>query len=875
MFKPLVPVVLLTLAILSCDVEQPPLVNALDMFDRGVILFDEGEYQQAEVLFTQALTLYEQEKELSRLAECYGYVSRISLVQGQFKNALETAQTAFEYDKQANDFRGQARIDLLLGDVYRSMGEYEHALEHYEASHALSSAFDDRASKATSALKKGYVLFLMNRWDEALAENQQALEFYQSAGESDGEAQALVALGEVYHRQRRYGEALNSLTQAQESLDLSENPLLGARMKAAFGNVYRAVNDGNSALLHFRDGVNRLRSLRAGREYETLLLFGIATMYDEGGRLEDAKRFYNEAAAVARTSGDRLAENYLYLFIANATERQIPAVQPAFQIDKRIDTYTQIAQRFQECAHPIGEAYAYARAGDLYRSVGRLAEARSMYERAIALNDTRYGEYIDPAMHLPYQIELGMDRERERWHKKLAGVLMKIRRPADALQVVDRARSETFAGLLRDEDITIRNVGLQKDMQDYRSKFRECRLLQLELSSLLADRDFQASPRQVQILRTRFAKLNGELQQTATRVARAYPNYEPLTGSSSIGLTEIQNSIPRGTLVLTYLADDQELFIFGITRTGFEVKTVPVGRERLLGLVSEYKNLLHDPNVYAGAAGEASLPAMTRFANLSTQLYDILLRPVDALMDRNLVIVAGKDFEMFPFHALERQSRDGTIQYLIEVTSVDYLGTLSSIRFRTTPVVQTRDVLAVGNPTGKNWSIDYELRDIRSFFKDANVLIGFEATWRNMVSDRADILQLATDFRNNPGNYPFGMMSLSDGETLEESVDIPFVQLTSVPAFPVLMLSNTSGQGVGLTPLHAFLLRINGTSDVFFNAWGAERKAAKFFSEFFYTHLSNGLAPGDAYRQALLNLIRTPEVNHPFSWGQFFHYGVG
>ena len=71
------------------------------------------------------------------------------------------------------------------------------------------------------------------------------------------------------------------------------------------------------------------------------------------------------------------------------------------------------------------------------------------------------------------------------------------------------------------------------------------------------------------------------------------------------------------------------------------------------------------------------------------------------------------------------------------------------------------------------------------------------------------------------------------------------------------------------------LLRVNGTSDVFLNTWYADRKAAKFFSEFFYTHLSNGLAPGDAYRQALLNLIQTKDVNHPHSWGQFFHFGVG
>jgi hypothetical protein len=89
------------------------------------------------------------------------------------------------------------------------------------------------------------------------------------------------------------------------------------------------------------------------------------------------------------------------------------------------------------------------------------------------------------------------------------------------------------------------------------------------------------------------------------------------------------------------------------------------------------------------------------------------------------------------------------------------------------------------------------------------------------------------------------------------------------------MLSNDRGDVDGLGPDQALVLRVNGTSDVFMNRWTADRKASKFFSEFFFTHLSNGLAPGDAFRQALLNLITTRDVNHPRSWGQFFHFGVG
>jgi CHAT domain-containing protein len=266
---------------------------------------------------------------------------------------------------------------------------------------------------------------------------------------------------------------------------------------------------------------------------------------------------------------------------------------------------------------------------------------------------------------------------------------------------------------------------------------------------------------------------------------------------------------------------------------------------------------------------------MTRFATLSTQLYDYLLRPVDGLLERNLLIIVSPEFENFPFHAIERQGRDGTVQYVVEFTSVDYLPSLSALRFKGASSQRFEQVVALGNPTGKNWSIDYELRDIRSFFKEATILISMDATWDNLKSAEADLLQLSTDFVMSEGTSVLGMVSFAKPQTPEDVSKVPFEKLLELRAPSLIVLSNQYGQGFGLTSAHAMVLRINGTPDVFLNAWFSDRKTSKFFSEFFYTHLANGLAPGDAYRQALLNLIRTRDVNHPHSWGQFFHFGVG
>ncbi len=266
---------------------------------------------------------------------------------------------------------------------------------------------------------------------------------------------------------------------------------------------------------------------------------------------------------------------------------------------------------------------------------------------------------------------------------------------------------------------------------------------------------------------------------------------------------------------------------------------------------------------------------MTRFAMLSTQLYEILLHPVEDLFERSLVIVADREMDGFPFHAIERQDAKGNVKYVIELTSVDYVPSLASLRYRAVSNARLQRVVAFGNPTGKNWSVDYELRDIRSFFRSANMIVGLEASWDNFKSIKADILQISTEFSPQSTEFPLGNIVLSDGLMVEQSTTVPFEKLSELEAIPVMILSNQYGQGIGLSAEHALLFHLNGTPDVFFNAWSADRKAAKFFSEYFFTHLANGLAPGDAYRQALLNLIRTREVSQPHSWSQFFHFGVG
>lgn len=872
----ILPIVLLCLlASPGCEFDQGPLSDAAGMFERAVVLYNENSYRQAETLFVQSLTVFEQQSETRPLAEAHRYLGQISLVDGKLYTGLQHFQTALRYAREGRDFRSEMALHALIGDAELYLGRTYEAGASYRSARQLGSAFNDLGFKAEVERKLARAAFLSGNNEEALLGYQSALSYIQSTGNNAEAAALLASVGEVYNRQGRFSEALNSFAQARTLIDRLDLPGLDARLRMNLGLSLKYQGNLNDALQQFRDAANLLRTRRVDRDYEVLLLFHIGTVYFESQRIADAKRFFEEGSELAGSLGDRIAEAYQRLLAVQCDVASIPAAQRISSVDRVVAAYEQTAGLFREADHRTGEAFCYAQQGKVYVSAGNGEQAQRKFRAAIRLEETTLREFLRPEFHAAYQSFLRITKERREWSADLAGLLMQMNKPDEALLVLDRASSKPLFESFQDVEVPIRHPELKTEMALARSHVSELNLLQTELSSLRAYQRSDRDEDHIASLQSRIDRLRGDLGALATRVVSVHPNYEPLLQLTSLSLQEARQATPRGTLVVRFLAAQEQLHIFALSRNRFEVKSTVLQRQKLMSMVEEYQRLMQDPSVYTGTGGEESVPAMTRFATLSSQLYDYFLRPVDGFLERNLVIIMSPEFEHFPFHTLERQERNGGVKYLVEITSVDYLPSLASLRFKTANVPRLANVVALGNPTGKNWSIDYELRDIRSFFKDARILISLEASWENLVPTRADVLQLSTEFSLHAGSSFLGSIAVSDAKTSGEAIQVPFEKLSELPAIPVVLLSNQVGQGVGLSMAHAMLLRINGTSDVFLNAWHADRKASKFFSEFFYTHLSNGLAPGDAYRQALLNLIRIREVNHPHSWGQFFHFGVG
>ncbi len=855
--------------------QDGPLSSPSEYYEQGVEYFHQGAYHQAATSFKNAISLLPPKSEFIDIAELYAYLGRTCQALGEYQQALANFDAAKSQSAQINDYRLEAQICRWKGDMQLEIRRYADAIESYKESIQLSSALDDIATRAVTDLQLAKALVFSGKLDQATALYGESLSVLQSAGKRNELAEALGGMGDVYRRQVRYAEAANSLSQALATLGPDDDPVLQAKLKLTLGLVHSEQGDPNGAIVEFRDGVNILRKTQSDRGLEALLLFYLGTVYEHNGRLLDARKYFSDALEINRSLGDKIAEDYLYLFVIRCNLQLMTPDQRSQALDRLLQSYQSIATKFHDCGHATGEAYTYTLIGSIYESEENPTQAEAMYQKAVDIDLENRGEYLSAESHLPLLKALGIDNDHTAWYYKLASTLVRLNRPYDAVGILDQCQMKRYVKVFEHLRVSIRHPALKDLVQDCRSKLDQMNLLQFELTNWLSGKQKYLDNRAVNSLESQIVNLRKTIRDEAVRIVSVQPNYEPLLIPVGKKYQSFEASIPDGATVLQFLPSDKNLVVFAMTRNVLTVQSVPVSRDSIFSMVRDYEQLLQDPAVYAGAAGMASLGSMTLFEKLSAQLYDYFIRPVDSWVDRSLIIIAPPELEGFPFQALERQDSKGNVRYLIEIASVDYLPSLSSLRDGTVNSTDTRTVIACGNPGGQNWAVDYELRDIRSFFKNAQIMLGVDATWNSLAQSSGDVLQLSTDFVNTTDPEDLGSFICSSGKTIGETEPVPFEQLATHPPFPVVELSNQQLKGAGLTPMQALLLRVNGTSDVFFNAWIADRKVSKFFSEYFYTNLAAGLAPGDAYRQALLNLIGTREVSHPRSWGQFFHFGIG
>jgi CHAT domain-containing protein len=368
-------------------------------------------------------------------------------------------------------------------------------------------------------------------------------------------------------------------------------------------------------------------------------------------------------------------------------------------------------------------------------------------------------------------------------------------------------------------------------------------------------------------------------------------------GAAPLTLEQAQRALPANVQLAQYVAGEDRLMIWLVTRDGVVTRTAPIGADGLRDKVTAYLESL-------GARAP-----LDKLNDQASDLYQLLIAPIDQQLDRNLTLCIAPDgvLQDLPFAALV--SPDSK-RYLIEdfTLVVNPSASVFARAIDLTARKQRSDsepFLGLGNPRFDQQrypklqtlpASEQELEHIQSLYPHRLILNRRQATESALVSQigEYEIVHLATHALSDKqssvlaeeshfATAPAAQRKKIDSGAFDGALHAQEIYSLKPERTRLVVLSSCrSGLGDekrnealgGLA--QAFL--VAGVPAVVASLWDIDDdSAAGLMEKFHIAHRVKKLAFGQALRQAQLSFLQTSSIKkrHPFFWATFMVTGNG
>lgn len=271
--------------------------NALNLFEKGTISYQNSQFESAQNNWKKSLTLFQTIDDSLNLALALQNLGLASFAQYQYQNAIKHFNRALSINQNLNNEEGLADNWGNLGLAYQTQYLFQKALECQMRSLKLNISLKNRKKQAANYENLGSLYYLLGdyltgldyfhsalqlenklnltlekvqTWDNlaltqlALGDTNQYLEYAQQAIDvfiqhqptSNVElALALNNLGQVYRFIRRYADAESISTQALQFFRKMGNLNGQASALCNLGAIHQALGDYRSASQYYQNAL--------------------------------------------------------------------------------------------------------------------------------------------------------------------------------------------------------------------------------------------------------------------------------------------------------------------------------------------------------------------------------------------------------------------------------------------------------------------------------------------------------------------------------------------------------------------------------------------------------------------------------------------
>ncbi|MEO7791858.1 MAG: CHAT domain-containing protein [Vicinamibacterales bacterium] len=756
-------------------------------------------------------------------------------------------------------------------------------------------------SEARALNNLGVLLYNRGALQESEEFSARALAVHQRiAPESQNVAQTLHNIGLLHRARGDDARAEDYLTRA---LALKERLAPGgfgsATTLSALGNLARDRGDPQTAEAY-------LQRALALHERQAPLSLEVATSHSNLGNVAmdrgdlDAAR---ERFATALGLLERIAPDGIEM--ATVLDRQAALAERRSEASEAERLATRGAEITARVAPDSAvHAFIQRRLGRLARDRGDLAGAAARFASSLDAVESQSQRLGGSS-----EVRTAYAGQRRTIYLEYIDVLMALGQPAGAFDVLERSRARALLALLAERDLVL-DGDLAPELKQALQALRED---DDRLQDSLARQDPLKDAPEIARLRSRQREVRETRSQLIAKVRVASPRLAALKYSRALDLTQTQEALDPGTVLLSYQVGIDASRLFVVRRTSsrgnrLAVHTIAMGEAGLQEQVTALRRLIERD---AGARDGAS----QQFIDAARRLYDLLVAPAAGAIagSRRVLIVPDGSLHSLPFASLVR-STAGTgsrpWQYLVEwkpLHTALSATVYAELRKRTRPAARASTLVAFGDPqypptapgpaagsvdnrpATVERSLDFaplpatraEVEALsKGFGKRATVYLGAEATEARVKSlamtrylhfathgllDAKSPLDSALVLTIPPTRRAGQENGLLQAWEIFEQLRIA-ADLVTLSACETALGSDVAGEGlIGLTRAFHYA----GARTVLASLWRVADDSTADLMTKFYAHLQAGVAKDAALRRAQLDAIARPTTAVPFHWAAF------
>jgi CHAT domain-containing protein len=744
----------------------------------------------------------------------------------------EETQAQTRDTKIALDAMSQAMALMNLGEIGQDAGDLKLARSYYEKALKVGEELPPggyiNVFEIFRARIRARVLGDMaslhaesGESDLAVKELNEAIAIKRSIGQDDWTAQSLMQAADLAYQKGDLANARQLLVQSRQIFAAAHklNSIVSATGFLAViardeEKLDEAAARAEEALLLARKTGNLAAVSGAARTFASIRV--------KQNKLEEAKKLIEEAqAADARTSS--LSDRIATLGISG------------------------------EILEAKGEN---AKALEAYQEAVKLVEG----VRATAASETAFADV----------------KRNYRPYERIVRILIKLNRPEDAFDYLNRAKSKKLQDSLRLSSMKSEDKAVQTLLEKASGEENKLKAATAQRDSEQAKPKDQQDKAKLENLSRVVASTQAECFRLNEQIKASNPHWEKFMTLNPESLKKAQKRIPPEVMLIQYAPLGEELYVFLVTKTSMKILIAPGKPADLFKKILAVRKQI--------TTGESGAPLTKNLV----ALYDTLIAPVEADIAPFKVIAFIPNGLLYylPMQALAKKNASGETRYLIEDKQIVYLTAADVMNAVQLPDEEkaSQGMVAFGNPTGANLpSAEEEVKGIAQVFPSTEVLFGPDVTKKTLEApDRLSkrIVHFATHGILNASTPLDSYIQLAAGGspesaqlTLGEIGGLPFnkVDLVTLSACETAVGNKEPDGGEVTTLAHAFSSA--GATTVLASLWSVGDESTKEFMMEFYRQLAAGTSKAAALQSAQLKLLKSAKFSRPLYWAPFVLMG--